>query len=107
MMASQGPVNNINRTQFNSGVGNGISNDPTREQSKEASGSQGRIVSNRRFTSGNRQNVLNESSELSSQMHLSFRPTLAVSPVSPNEEKEEGQEEPVEPPQPLTKVQKL
>ena len=37
LVASQGPVNNINQTHMASGLGAGvgISNDPTREQSKD------------------------------------------------------------------------
>lgn len=62
------PVNNINQTQFSSTMGFGLSNDPTREQSKRlASQEVNRITRAARYR-------MNESSELS-MMHDSVRPS--------------------------------
>ncbi len=61
------PVNNINQTQFSSNMGFGLSNDPTREQSKRLVAQEvNRITRAARYR-------MNDSSELS-MMHDSFRP---------------------------------
>jgi hypothetical protein len=82
MIASHGPVNNINQTNFGSALGGGVgmSNDPTREQTKEFSAQ--KLSQNPRRQVSNRVNTLNESSEVGSQLQLSFRP-LGTPPSPP------------------------
>ena len=69
------PVNNINQTQFSSTMGFGVSNDPTREQSKRLASEVNRITRAARYR-------MNESSELS-LMHDSIRPGALLGENSP------------------------
>jgi hypothetical protein len=106
LVASQGPVNNINQTQMASGIGAGvgISNDPTREQSKDVFSNSGQRSGQISRRLGN---MLNESSEVSSQMHISFRPSTPLNHVANIEDRNETEDIKVyeqQPEVPLTKV---